>query len=854
MTEEAGRRRRRAGWLEDLLEHRLTRTLVAGLIVVSLLPLEGLEGRLRPFFLGAFGLEVVLRFVVLARGRLRRGAPSRRVELLFVLFDLLAWLSFLPLDQLLGVDAVWLRGLRLVRLLVLLRFSRELARDVWRVLTRREQLQQIGLVTTAVVALSFVAAVLLAQLRVPHDYDGAEGPPEDFWDQIWWSFRQVESPDNLVGNLDAHPIVLLISLGLTITGIFVFSYLIGVGTNVVEQVLRAERRRPVPYRDHTLVVGPMHESELLVREYVRIYDKNRALRRPSLRELWRWLTRPHQPRPRRHALPRMALLGPDEEPPGYLYEPEMRWVVYREGDPSEPESLDRAAADTAKRAILLAPRRCSAEDADAITLARLAALRAVNPGAHAFVEIRDSANLEVAEAVGGPGTFPLDVSRFLGLFLCHHLLVPGIETLMGELLSAKGHEVYTHLFVDREEHRALGQRGSTVPFTALARHAHEKHGVTLLGVFLGERLERGPRGLVPVDRAMPWVNPLVAPEPEPEPGAEGTGAKDTGAKGTAEVEPGQVELGRLQGVFAIGETYLPVRTAARELASGRVRERDEAAASKLAEEVDLSLQPPVRRVLVVGFSRALPELTGALAHFVDGVEVDVWFDGTPAEAARRRAVLQVDGGGGRALERGGRLRVHHHPGPDLAEHVAASAAPADVDAVVFLADPESADVDARSALRVLRFARAFEPAHRIRLLVELEAVGRGEHLERHLGTLGADRYELVRISTERILNYFMVHSAFVPGVTAIYERLLGSRGQELVRLPLTPSEDARSVSFAELRDALATRSCVPIGVETAAGLQVNPGPGESFARRELVAVYALAETEGLEEVFPPPRV
>ena len=46
----------------------------------------------------------------------------------------------------------------------------------------------------------------------------------------------------------------------------------------------------------------------------------------------------------------------------------------------------------------------------------------------------------------------------------------------------------------------------------------------------------------------------------------------------------------------------------------------------------------------------------------------------------------------------------------------------------------------------------------------------------------------------------------------------------------------------------------PAGVETAAGLQVNPGPGESFARRELVAVYALAETEGLEEVFPPPRV
>ena len=45
------------------------------------------------------------------------------------------------------------------------------------------------------------------------------------------------------------------------------------GRQAVDQV-RTERLRPVPYRGHTLITGPVHASEVLIREFVRIYAKN----------------------------------------------------------------------------------------------------------------------------------------------------------------------------------------------------------------------------------------------------------------------------------------------------------------------------------------------------------------------------------------------------------------------------------------------------------------------------------------------------------------------------------------------------------------------------------------------------
>ncbi len=496
--------------LGDLLETRPVAFFLVSLIVLSVLPYPGIEASLRPLFLVGFGVEIAIRIALLSTGRTK----GSRLEWAFLAIDIAAFVSFLPFEWWLSPGARDLiRLLRLVRLLALLRFARALAADVYQVITRREQLQQFGLVTGTVVALAFVSSIVLMQLAVPYSYDGASGPgaPQGFLDELWWAFRQLEDGGNIVQNLHAHPLLIVISLTLTTTGVFIISYLIGIGTNIVDLVVRAERRRPVGYRRHSLVVGSIGQSELLVREFVRIYEKNRGIRHIRFRRVWDWVTG-RAPAPGRFILPRMALLGPDAEPPAFLYDRGMRWIVYRQGEGGDVDALEVAAAGHAKRAILLA-RREAGHDADAITVASLGAFRAVNRTAHAFVEVLDSDNEDLVRMVGGEGTFPLDVPRFLGLFLCHHLIVPRIEEVFDDLLTAKGCEFYTHIYVDREETESLAaMAGQTLSFEQMARAALANHGIVLAGVFLGDdSVGRIEADLIPVDRLVEWVNPAAIP-------------------------------------------------------------------------------------------------------------------------------------------------------------------------------------------------------------------------------------------------------------------------------------------------------------------------------------------------------
>ncbi len=818
--------RRRDGWdaIAEGLEARTTRFVLAILIILSLLPYPALESGLRPVFLVAFGMEIGLRIAVLAKGR----AKSPRAEKFFILIDLLAFGSFLPLHHFFDAPRRFLRILRIARLLVLVRFTRELAGDVYRVLTRREQLQQLGLVTAAVLALSFVAAVLLSNLEVAHDYDGVAGHgPEGFWDHVWWAFRQVESPDNLVQNLRGEPFLIVVSLALTITGIFVFSYLIGIGTNVVEQVLRAERRRPISYRRHTLVMGDVHEAEALVTEFVAIYDKNRLLRRMAPTDIVRWLLG-RGPRPRRRALARMALLGTPTDAPSYLYESGMRWVVYRDGDGSDDADLRRVAAEDAKRLLVLAEGEGAA--ADALTVARLSAFRAVNESAHVFVEIRETPNADLARAVGGPGTYVLDKPRFVGQFLCHHLIVPNMEALMGEMLSARGREVYTHLFVERGDSAGLAKlgEGGHLDFAALARFAHERFGVTLLGVFLGdERTSRIPGDLVPVDRAAPWLNPWCdCVEPELE---------------GMHLQRGRIPVAQLRGLFGIAETYLPLRRLARALVDDEpeLRRIDDDPSgvtidTTIRERIDAEAAEVPRRVLVVGRNPALAPLVDSLARFVPGVTVRV-----VAEDSADRFGEE----GETELEQGGRCVVHPCGHASLPEVAATVYDREGADAVIFLARGETPESDAHLGLQVLQFVRASKARGRAQLLVELVSDRSGEPLEEQVRRLGGGRFETVLVSTAQITNYFLVHSAFVPGLMGLYERLLGDRGQEIVRVPFRGGPAPGDVRLADLQRAMRPLGALVFGIDTDEGLVLGPDPDRVFALASVRGVFVVADTE-----------
>lgn len=838
--------------INEIVESRLARLALAALVIVSLLPLGALDLALRPVFLVVFGVELFARFTLWRRGT--RATTSLGIA--FGVADALAFVSFLPLEGLFSEHTVQVLALlRLMRLFVLVRFARDLARDIYAILTRREQLQTLGLVTGAVVVLSFVSAVILSQLAIDMGGVAADVP---FVERLWWSFRQLESADNLVQHLSGHPVLTALSLGLTLTGVFLISFIIGVGANIVDQVVRAERRRDLHYRGHTVVIGAVHEGEDLVREFVRMYAKNRQI--PSPERLWTWLRymRPSGAR----TFPRVALLSRKDEPPDYLVEPIMRWVVYRQGDESESDSLRRISIEQAKRAIVLGHHRLGFES-DALTVATIAALRAHNRDCHVYAEVEDPGARDIVLDVGGDNTVALDLPRFLGMFLCQHLLMPGVDRLYRELLTADGSELYTHIYVDAADHAAFAARATPLRWDDLTALAAE-HGVVLVGVYLGDHpVKLNARGVVPMRGLVRWLNP-AADVVDPQVAALG------GRRGV-------VPAAKLRGVIGVADGYLHLRTFAAALASARPAARVAVPSPSALQALDACVLPLTRgpsRVAMVGYSEALPALLQELARFVPGVDVKLFLSTRGDERLplpRRLASLRVGiteddplpGRAGRvlSLERGGRLELFTHDGPDLAQF-AAEHLTHPVDTAAFLSEPEGGDRDARTAMRVLRFVRALEEGRvphgdTLHVLAEFVSVDKGAHIQRHVdarrcGFADESALRLTLIAKETIKSYFMVHSSFVPGVAEIYDELLEERGQDIVRYPFTAAAGAPgTVSLRELSRVLSSRQAVPIALELDASVRLAPAADDRFAVADVRGVYCVAESAASTTPRPP---
>ncbi|MCA9581920.1 MAG: hypothetical protein KC416_08995, partial [Myxococcales bacterium] len=525
---------------------------------------------------------------------------------------------------------------------------------------------------------------------------------------------------------------------------------------------------------------------------------------------------------------------------------------------ADGHDLALVGAAEAKRAILLAPRDAGHET-DAITIANLGALRSVNTHAHAFVEVVDSANNDIVEAVGGEGTFPLDMPRFVGLLLSHHLVTPGIEKVYEDLLSARGSEFYTHVFVDSDENDALAKlEGSRIemPVEYLCRAAYEHHGVILTGFLLAhERLSRKREQLIPVERLTAWLNPF-----------DPVSAERTGLAVTPKVVP----IDTIRGVFGIAQTFGPMRDLGHRLLTGGVIDTPPPRAvndAVLNFAKGLSFdRTPVRRVLVVGYSPALGSLMDALARFVHGIEVIAVVGARNDARTSLRQRLESLGAGGTgsfdgtpiSLPHGGRARIYTHEGPGLADFAVATLKDQPpIDAVTFLADPDSVDRDARTLLRALRFAKALEGglvprAKSLHVLVEFESVEKGQPLRarfspKRCGFPANANLRVTLLSTDQIRSYFMVHSAFVPGVTSIYEAILGDHPQDLVRLEPridAVGEPSAMLVFGQLLQALRPMNLIAVAIEDREGaVHLNPPKDRTFRLGDIAAVFAIANLE-----------
>lgn len=863
-------------WVQEIdrfLERTVVRLVLSILIIVSLLPFEWVTNLDMPL-LAVFGAEFVARlFIMIKRPRdpdeeaggivERPSAPagrrrSRMGTFVLLLADLVALISFLPLSAS-GGGARWLRLFRLTRMVLLVSYWAPLVIDLWSILSRRERSRQIVLMGFVVGGLSFAGALVVFHLvdseGMQVDVTGDEtitAADRDFFNMLWWAFRQVQDPGNMLASPIAIPLV-LISLGLTVFGLFLVSFLIGLGTDVVQELMQLSRLRPAGLRGHTVIVGVTPPTPRLLAELMRYYKKllptdARFLSRGWFRDLWR----------RGLFGPRYLVVGRNEEPPDFLRQPELSRIVYRERADRDDNLLVRADLAHAKRIVLLADHDDDSPDAHTIqTLLNLVerVRHQVERGPRrpherqrvVIAEILDDSNIAAARSAVATGrstfrAFVVPSERLVALFIAGVVRRPGLGDLLEELLTSRGHELYTCFFqtaglgFSMDDPPDLGGPPAAAIERLLRRGlSYEESTIVPVGL------------LLPAAPDDPMQDFQVVVNPRPG-------------------DPPVSSSGTFLGLAAIADNFGAIRAFAEDL-------------PKQPEDLDLAPltvpKPPrlertpqitIDKVLVCGFRRGSIYMIEELLREQLQAEVLVLVEDEAAEQRARDAIEEHT----QLVERG--LMPAYHgafvgqpdgsyvfdcKGTEIDEHSRVQIAVADwmasrhlvdlpngfghvgdLDAVVFVADAEG-ETDARTTTTLLKLeqllvAHGADPG-RPRIVAEVFDARLAARLEEHFRTLGKHHVRIYSIPQLRA--FFLFQSVVVPGFDAVYSELLGSWGQSFVRLrPLKAGSGP--LAFRELALGLRQQGLLLIAVrlQDEAGqyhLCVAPGPEEMGFEIEL---------------------
>lgn len=869
--------------VDRVLEGTSVRLLLSGAIILSLLPFSWLRSFDLLFF-AVFLSEFVLRVFVMMGTRTRdadadagsiveRPAPRRPVgrtrggSIVLLVIDFVALVSFIPLPVN-PASARWLRLFRLTRMFLLVSYWAPLVRDLWSILSRRERARQIVLMGFVVGGLSFTGALVMFHLA---EHEGVDVDVNDdeqidaedrrFSTLLWWSFRQVQDPGNMLSSPIAVPLV-LISLSLTVFGLFLVSFLIGLGTDVVHELLQLSRMRPPGLRGHTAIVGASSSTPRLLAELRRYYRKllptdNRVLSAAWFRDLWR----------RGLLGSRYLVVGRTEEPPDFLRTPELSRVVYRERADQDDMLIARADLFHAKRILLLADHDEPSPDADTIhSLLNIVegvrhqvdhGARALNERQRVIIaEILDDSNIAAARAAVAPGrgtfrAFVVPTERLVALFVAGVLRRPGLGDLLEELLTSHGHELYTCFFqteglgFSMRDPPDLGRDPAKIIERMLRRGLQGSSTVVPVGLLLAED-----------DAGLQGFRVVVNPQPSDPP----------------------IE-GKSLGLVAVADNF------------GTIREFVESEPkSPVGDDPSLPpltiLPPPafertpqttIGRVLVCGFRRGSIYMLEEMLREQQRGEVLVLVEDEAAEQAARDALEEhsqlverrlMPAYHGRFAAQPDGSYVFNCPGTETVEdsrvylcvadwmasrHLvdlpAGFGHVGDLDAVIFVTDVHGHN-DARTTTALLKLEDllvAHGSAHgKPRVVAEVFDAQLAARLEEHFRTV--NKHHMRIYSIPQLRAFFLFQSVVVPGFDAVYSELLGSWGQSFVRLHLAKRSSGR-VTFRDLALGLHQRGQLLVAVVLRddrghESLHVSPcvdGLGYDIDLSRLMYVWVIAD-------------
>ena len=853
MTTTPQQQEQLAAWLRDLFDWDLTKLLLSVVIILSVLPFPWVNVWSMVFF-AFFAIELSGRiFIFRADLRLR---SLNKVELVFLVLDILATLSFLPMEYIWD-ETRFLRLMRLSRMMLLLGYWGPIVREIWFIVMKRERRYQIFFVVASVLILSFISAILLNHFKtlgLDLNEDGNLRNDNTFWSLLWWSFRQIQDPGNILKSADTS-LAFFFSVFLTISGLFIFSFLIGIGASVVEELVTLGKERRLGMHRHSVICNVGDFSRVLLEELVTYYAK-------SFRS------------------PRIVAMGPRTSRYGYMLEGPAQRIRYRQGRPISVHDLKRVDADRATRVILLA--QPDNDQSDSQVVSQILSVRQVNPDCDIYAELHRPDNVRAALTAGAVlppedapdqrpderRTVPILADHLVGRFLANITMFPGVQQLYWELLTSKGDEIYTCLFGYGALEKWQPPSGPLMPFGELLARCHAEHGVILLGYL--RRSGNDPLG------ATHALNPGSARGGRPGP-------------------PPIAAVDELNGFFGVADNFHRLRKFVESLPDVSAAP-PQPPLEELPSLGRCPSTPEIQRVLICGFhaglddyceqlilfagqpeffimvpnEEALEEATRVFTHRIDEVAANEptsprWTVRFEAHAPRHLRYAVLDEG---VAARHGQvhLAVGEWTDEDTLKNPPGLEITLDqADVIFFSYVPGDPDPDARTALGLLKLVRlreeqAFTPHPGQRVICEVqssEKAGLFTHrFARPRPGMSKNCLPLAIVPADRLRNAILAQAVFVPGISAIYRELLSDTGQEICKLLLGPSvHPEERWNFTRLLSTLYQRDgLLLLAVElqdpddTHPRVVVNPGrkdPDYTFLAGEVRGLYVIGDKRRL---------
>jgi voltage-gated potassium channel Kch len=275
----------------------------------------------------------------------------------------------------------------------------------------------LGIISLIIVAF-FAAIITIAGIT----QDGGESL--SFAEAAWASLMRTMDAGTLGG--DNGWTFRLVMLLVTLAGIFVFSTLIGVLSSGIENKLDELRkgRSNVLEQDHTIIFN-WSPSIFDVISELSIANESRR-------------------RPRIVIMSTKDKVEMEEEISAKVPDLKNTKVICRHGDPTDLYDLAIVSPNSSRSIVILSPE---ASDPDSSVIKTILALTQ-GPGRRKekyriAAEIRDPANAELAEIVGGGEAQLVLADDLISRIVVHSSRQPGLSAVYTELLDFDGSEIYT---------------------------------------------------------------------------------------------------------------------------------------------------------------------------------------------------------------------------------------------------------------------------------------------------------------------------------------------------------------------------------------------------------------------------